>query len=120
MSPRNSDPVAGALAGVRQALAEWDATDLERIERSNGMIQSAIAVLREFQASLQNGQAAQPGNRPALLEIQREATRMCSVVDHCLAFQRGLMLRLGHAAPGYGASGAMIEPAPTAMSGVEA
>jgi len=100
------DPLDSARASIQQALEQWDAADLSQIYRCNVLVEGAVAALQEFRSSLERGEHSLGRDPQSILaEIQRETVRMNRLVDACLAFQRGLLLRLGNATPAYGASG---------------
>jgi hypothetical protein len=100
-----------ARAAIHQALTQWDAVNPSQIHRCSALVEKAVSDLREFTASLETADYDAPKSATtALADIQREAARMNRLVDAGLAFQRGLLMRLGEAAPAYGASGMAIEP----------
>jgi hypothetical protein len=111
-----------ARAGIRQALTEWNAVELSQIYRANANIEAAISALREFRSSLETGTMNLAGDARSLLaELQRDTARMTRVVDACLAFECGLLLRLDNATSGYGATGGLVDsPCSAAGHGLEA
>jgi hypothetical protein len=103
--PRALVVLAGAREAVRRALEQWNAGDLARIRNSNAMIETASAALREFQEAAQTGPVPAREAGRLVAELMRDASRMTGIVDACVAFQRGRLLRMGDAAPAYGANG---------------
>lgn len=99
-----SERARRAHGGVRQALELWDATDLSKICQCQELIQRACD---DLQAALDSGAGALPQqSRGDLAAIRSDTKRMIRLVDACSAFQRGLWLYLGNAAPEYRAQSA--------------
>jgi hypothetical protein len=85
-----------ARSGIRQALAGWDAADLPRVRSSCQLLAAAAGALRQFESAVRSGEV------PATAEL-------CSTIDACVAFHRGLAARTGGAPPVYNAEGCIAE-----------
>ena len=93
-------------AGIRQAMAQWNAADLEAVEESRRLLAAAVEDMRAFESAARNGGVTPTdGLRTTLLAAQREIVQATRVVDACVAFHRGLAARMGAATPGYDAAG---------------
>ena len=98
--------VQRARAGIRQALAQWDPTDLSHVENSRELLASAVDDLRSFESAVRLGQVPATGELySTILEIKQEIVQATRVVDACVAFHRGLAARMGESGPGYDADG---------------
>jgi hypothetical protein len=111
-----------ACAALRRALEGWDPVDLKQVDRCSTLIESATLALQRFQSSFAGGARLAASDAGLLLQqLARDAKGMGRIVDACLAFQRGLALRLGDSAPAYGCSGAIARTASGAgFEGIEA
>jgi hypothetical protein len=95
-----------AQAGIRQAMAEWDPTGLDRVEESREMLAAAVGEMRAFESAVRLGTVFPSGELCAtLLAVKQEIVQATRVVDACVAFHRGLAARIGDAGPGYDAKG---------------
>jgi hypothetical protein len=104
MKQEYPDAIERARAGIRDALALWDATDLSKICQCRTALESAVGALHQFQA----GPGIPVDARRRLAALQNEAGVLNRLVDSSLAFQRGLLLRLGINGAVYGASGRVL------------
>jgi hypothetical protein len=122
MTPHASiDALKHARVGILDALEQWNPTDLSQVYRCNSLLEDVANALREFKASLENGEQSPREARPIVADIGQAAGRMNQRIDACLAFQRGLLLRLGESGPVYGATGAPVDDSSRAeLRGVEA
>jgi len=95
-----------ARAGIRQALAQWDPTDLERVEGSRELLAAAVGDLRAFESAVRLGAVPVTGElRATLRAVKKEIVHATRVVDACVAFHRGLAAIVGGTASGYDAEG---------------
>lgn len=117
-SPAISRQAVRAQFAIRQALELWDATDLSKICRCQELIQRACD---DLQAVLGAGSSAlHQQSRADLVALQSCTKQMIRLVDACSAFQRGLWLHLGNAAPEYTVRGAeSFEGRAPALTGLE-
>ena len=99
-----------ARAGIRQALSEWNAADLARVEHCCRLLSAAAGDLRIFESAVRAGEVPVTAElRSALLAVKRQVVRATRVVDACVAFHRGLAARTGGAPPVYNAEGCIAE-----------
>ena len=95
-----------ARDGIRRALKQWNAANLESIEASCLLLQESAAALKTAVDLLSQGKAgAANGLQPAILGLRRDISAMSRLVDACAAIHRGLTLRVVGALPPYDASG---------------
>jgi hypothetical protein len=95
-----------ARATIRRAMAEWDATNLARVEDSREMLVTAATDMRVFEAAVRSG-AVLPTEelRSSLMAACRDIAQTTRVVDACVAFHRGLAASSGASPLGYNAEG---------------
>jgi hypothetical protein len=109
--------IAQARACVRQALDQWDATDLVRVEECLNLLRRSVGHLEDGMDRLRQESARPPSNvASSVAALRRDIARMVRVVDACSAFKRGLSLHSGVAAPCYDASGHAVEVIAAAAS----
>lgn len=95
-----------ARAEIRQALSQWNAVDLERMDRSRELLSAAVADLLSFESAVRAGEIPPSEDlRARLVSIKTEVNQATRVVDACVAFHRGLLARSGNASPVYNAAG---------------
>jgi len=95
-----------ARSGIGQALSEWDATDLARLEDSRDLLMAAVRDMRLFESAVRAGDLPPTAElRATILAVKREIVQATRVVDACVAFHRGLVARTGDAPPVYDAAG---------------
>jgi hypothetical protein len=95
-----------ARKGIGEALAQWDAADLRKVEHCCRLLSAAARDLRIFESAVQSGDVvATPELCSALLAVKQEVIQATRVVDACVAFHRGLAARTGGAPPVYNAEG---------------
>jgi hypothetical protein len=105
-TPHANGHLEQARAAIRQAMAQWDATDLELVEGSRELLAAAVRDMRAFESAVREGAVPVSGGLcDTLLTIKQEIVQATRVVDACVAFHRGLAVRIGDAAPGYDAEG---------------
>jgi hypothetical protein len=101
-----------ARSGIRQALEQWNAADLDQVDSSRELLAGAVADLRFFESAVRAGDVTPSDElRDTLIQVKREVAQATRVVDACVAFHRGLAARLGGATPGYNAEGRMTDEA---------
>ncbi|HUO28981.1 MAG TPA: hypothetical protein VMU80_07180 [Bryobacteraceae bacterium] len=106
MSGDPGHAIERARHSVRQALKQWDASDVERIEASRQQLQESVVALKTAIDLLKQGNAgAANGLQPAIRALRRDISAMIRLVDACAAIHRGLTLRLVGALPPYDAAG---------------
>ena len=102
-----------ARAGIRQALFQWDGTDLARIDASRELLVAAVSDMRTFESAVRCGSVpATEELCETLLAVRQDIIQATRVVDSCVAFHRGLAARMGGSAPGYNAEGRMAAESP--------
>lgn len=95
-----------ARAGIRQALAQWDAADLQRLEGSRKLLAEAVGDLRFFENAVRTGAVPPTAElRATIPAVKREVVQATKVVDAGVAFFRGLQARTGGVPPVYDAAG---------------
>jgi hypothetical protein len=95
-----------ARSGIRQALSQWDAADLDRVEDSRALLVTALADLRFFESAVRSGAVALTDELcTTILAVKQDVAQTTRVVDACVAFYRGLEARTGGAPPVYDAEG---------------
>jgi hypothetical protein len=100
-----------ARSGIRKALAEWNAADLERVEHSRQLLVKALDDMRVFENAVRSGEIPPTADLySTLLAVKGEVAQATRVVDACVAFHRGLMALSG-APPVYNAEGKIAEEA---------
>src|ERR1035438_1904670 len=88
-----------ARAGIRQALFQWDGTDLARIDASRELLVAAVSDMRTFESAVRCGSVpATEELCETLLAVQQDIIQATRVVDSCVAFHRGLAARMGGSA----------------------
>lgn len=104
-----------ARSGIRKALAEWNAADLDRLEHSRQMLVDALNEMRVFEDAVRSGEIPPTADLySTLLAVKGEVAQATRVVDACVAFHRGLMALSG-APPVYNSKGRIAEE----LSGLE-
>jgi hypothetical protein len=99
-----------ARAGIREALAGWDAADLARVENCCQLLSTALGDLRVFESAVRSGEIPASGELcSTLMAVKQEVVQATRVVDACVAFHRGLAARTGGAPPVYNAEGCIAE-----------
>ena len=99
-----------ARTGIRAAMANWDASDLERIGNSSRMLSDAVEDMRLFESAARLGQI--PVSQElysTIVTVKQEISQATSVVDACVAFHRALAARMGEATSTYNAEGQFAE-----------
>lgn len=95
-----------ARSGIRQALAQWSAADLPRVENSCALLAAAVGDMRVFESAVRSGDVPHTAAlRSTILAVKKEVVRATRVVDACAAFHRGLAARTGGVSPVYNADG---------------
>jgi hypothetical protein len=95
-----------ARAGIRQALAQWDAADLAKLESSRKLLADAVGDLRFFENAVRTGGVPHtPELHSTIMAVKREVVQATKVVDAGVAFFRGLQARTGGAPPVYDSAG---------------
>jgi hypothetical protein len=95
-----------ARSGIRQALSQWDAADLDQVENSRALLVAALADLRFFETAVRAGEVPVTEELcTTILTVKQEVAQTTRVVDACVAFYRGLEARTGGAPPVYDAEG---------------
>lgn len=107
MSPDTANShLERARSGIRQALAQWDAADLARVEDSRELLVKAAGDLRIFENAVRAGDVPPTVElRSTILAVKQEVAQATRVVDACVAFHRGLTARTGGSPPVYNAEG---------------
>jgi hypothetical protein len=99
-----------ARSGIRQALAQWDAANLQQVEDSRALLAAAAGDLRVFEAAARAGDVPPTAELcSTILAVKQEVVQAVRVVDACVAFHRGLAARTGGAPPVYNAAGNIAE-----------
>jgi hypothetical protein len=99
-----------ARSGIRQALAQWNAADLEQVEESRELLVAAAVDLRVFETAVGAGDVPHTAELySTILAVKQEVVQATRVVDTCVAFYRGLAARTGDAPPVYNAEGHIEE-----------
>ena len=110
-----------ARAGIQQALAEWNAADLARVQQCCGLLSAAAGDLRIFESAVRAGAIPVTAELcSTVLAVKQEVARATRVVDACVAFHRGLAARTGGAPPVYNAEGCIAEESAALESEVHA
>jgi hypothetical protein len=108
-APANAH-LARARDGIREALAQWDAADLPKVQKSCQLLAAAADDLRLFESAVRSGDIPPTSELCAtLLAVKQEAMQAVRIVDACVAFHRGLAARTGGAPPVYNAGGHIAE-----------
>ena len=95
-----------ARSGIRQALAQWDAADLAKLETSRKLLADAVGDLRFFENAVRTGSVPQTAELlDTILAVRQQVIHATKVVDAGVAFYRGLAARTGGAPPVYDAEG---------------
>jgi hypothetical protein len=99
-----------ARAAIRQALAEWNTTDLERVDHSRELLLAAVVEMRAFESAVRAGEIPPSAELySTILAVKSEVVQATRVVDACVAFHRGLAALSGGAPPVYNAGGQIAE-----------
>jgi hypothetical protein len=99
-----------ARKGIREALAQWDAANLPKVEQSCQLLAAAANELRVFESAVRSGGVpATPELCATILAVKQEVMQATRVVDACVAFHRGMAARTGDAPPVYNAEGCIAE-----------
>jgi hypothetical protein len=99
-----------ARSGIQQAMAEWHAADLARVEKCCRLLTAAAGDLRVFESAVRAGEVAVTSELCAtLVAVKKQVTQATRVVDACVAFHRGLAARSGGSSPVYNAEGCIAE-----------
>ncbi len=111
MTPASSNAhLERARDGIREALAQWDAADLPKVQKSCQLLAAAASDLRIFESVVRSGDIPHtPELCTTLLAVKQEVMQATRVVDACVAFHRGLAARTGDAPPVYNAEGCITE-----------
>jgi hypothetical protein len=121
MPPEPTARLERARAGIRQALAQWDASDLERLEGSRTLLAEAVGDLRFFENAVRTGSVAHTAElQSTILAVKHEVVQATKVVDAGVAFFRGLQARTGGAPPVYDAAGRIADESAEVEPGVHA
>ena len=108
-APAN-DSLDRARKAIREATAQWDAADLEKVELYCALLKAAAGDLRSFESAVQSGAIpASPELASDILQVKQEVMQATRIVDACVAFHRGLLARTGDAPPVYNAEGCIAE-----------
>ena len=90
-----------AQKAIRQALAQWDPTSLDRVEDSRELLELAVADMRAFEIAVRSGMVNITEELVArILTVKQEIVHAARIVDVCVAFHRGLATQLGQTTPG--------------------
>jgi hypothetical protein len=109
-----------ARAGIRRALAEWNAADLARVEQSRELLTAAVGEMRIFEHAVQSGDVPPTAELySTILAAKAEVVQATRVVDACVAFHRGLTALSGGAPPVYNAGGQIAGELPGLDAGLE-
>jgi hypothetical protein len=104
-----------ARSGIRQALAQWNAADLEQVDKSREVLVAAAGDLRVFESAVRSGDVPHTAELySTIVAVKQEVVQATRVVDTCVAFYRGLAARTGGAPPVYNADG-QIEEEPAGL-----
>lgn len=99
-----------ARRGIRKALAQWNAADLESVEQSRELLVVAAGDLHIFENAVRAGDfPPTPELCTTILAVKQEVIEATRVVDACVAFYRGLAARTGGAPPVYNSEGCIAE-----------
>jgi hypothetical protein len=111
MSPETArSHLERARSGIRQALAQWNAADLARVDASRELLVAAAGDLRIFESAVRAGDVPPTAELfSAILAVKQEVVQATRVVDACVAFHRGLAARTGGAPPVYNAEGCIAD-----------
>lgn len=105
-----NDSLDRARKAIREAMAQWDAADLAKVEKYCQLLQAASHDLRDFENAVRSGDVpTTPELGAAILQVKAEVVQATRVVDACVAFHRGLQARTGDAPPVYNAEGCLAE-----------
>jgi hypothetical protein len=105
-----NDSLDRARKAIREAMAQWDAADLEKVEKYCQLLRAASNDLRIFESAVRSGDVpATPELCSEILQVKQEVVQATRVVDACVAFHRGLLARTGDAPPVYNAEGCLAE-----------
>ena len=107
MAPRTAIAhLERARAGIRRALAQWDAAGPAQLENSRQLLAAAAGDLRLFESAVRGGGVPHtPELYSTLLAMKKEVVQARRVVDAGVAFYRGLVARTGGTPPVYNAEG---------------
>ena len=110
-----------AHSRIQEALAKWQAADLERVGKSCQLLVEAAADLRVFENAARCGAVTPtPEIYSTILEVKRKVARVTRLVDACVAFHRGLAARTSDTPPVYNAGGYIAEESSCLESEVQA
>jgi hypothetical protein len=99
-----------ARSTIRQALAEWNAADLERVDHSRELLVAALGDMRIFENAVRAGEVSPTAELySTILAVKGEVAQATRVVDACVAFHRGLMALTGGAPPVYNSDGRIAD-----------
>jgi len=102
-----------ARSGIRQALAQWNAVDLDGVENSRELLVAALGDLRIFESAVRAGVVPPTDDlHSSIRAVKQEVAQATRVVDACVAFHRGLSARTGGAPPVYNAEGQIADESP--------
>ena len=105
-----NDSLDRARKAIREAMAQWDAADLEKVEEYCQLLRAASNDLRTFESAVRSGDVqATPELASEILQVKQEVVQATRVVDACVAFHRGLLARTGDAPPVYNSEGCIAE-----------
>lgn len=111
MSPETAaSHLERARSGIRQAMAQWNAADLARVENSRDLLVAAAGDLRIFEGAVLAGDVPPTAELcTTILAVKQEVVQATRVVDACVAFHRGLATVTGDAPPVYNAEGCIAD-----------
>lgn len=99
-----------ARSEIREAMAGWDAADLDRVKRSCQILSTAVGDLRVFESAVRSGEVPPTAELcSTLMAVKQDVVQATRLVDACVAFHRGLAARIGGAPPVYNAEGCIAE-----------
>ena len=105
-----SEYLERARSSIRQALAEWNAADLERVDHSRELLVAAVGHMRVFENAVRSGEVSPTAELySTILAVKGEVAQATRVVDACVAFHRGLMALTGGASQVYNADGQIAD-----------
>lgn len=101
-----------ARHGVREALQQWNAADLESVQESRKLLEQSAGALKVAIDLLRNGDSNMTMDlQPVIAKLRRDISTMIRLVDASAAFHRGISIRLGGPLPVYDASGKTVAEA---------
>lgn len=102
--------VAQAQRQVRRALVDWDACNLDQADAGRQLLQLAVKELSAAeQALLQGGPSGGPEIYRTMLSLKGDLATLTGLIDACVSFHSGLLVRLGVTGSSYDASGHAVQ-----------